>query len=248
MPQPRSKRPEHGSEGQRIAASLRESISRGLLPPGTPLVQNTLAKSMNASRIPVRDALQILAAEGLVTVADGRTYVTALTVEEIDELYTLRLLIEPALAQPIVSNHTGEERNRLGELVERMSAQEAAGDREGWSRANLAFHDVLCGAAHRPHFHRAARQLHILVESYSRTATFHLGGWSKSQREHKLMLKAIDNSDPEELRRLLEVHLERARHDLIEFTSHLAAREREAEVDRATAEAERIAELVLGNQ
>lgn len=86
---------ESGRPGPRpaIAEVLRESIRQGMLAPGQPLIQASIAEAMGVSRIPVREALHALAAEGLVTFGeDGGARVTALAPEEVDELWTLRAL------------------------------------------------------------------------------------------------------------------------------------------------------------
>jgi DNA-binding GntR family transcriptional regulator len=208
--------------GRKIADVLRQAIRAGVLAPGTALVQRDLAEILNVSRIPVRDALQTLSAEGLVTLTEGRARVTELSSEDIDELYNLRRLIEPALAEPIVNNHTRVDLRRLEHLVDLMDEQEPADEKGPWAQTNFAFHDRLYAAARRPMFHRIALQLLGLVESYSRTAVFHLGGWSQSQQEHRLMIQAVTERDAAELHRLLDVHLARAQRDLLDFTSEVA--------------------------
>lgn len=211
-----------GSDGQRIAVLLREAIRRGALPPGTRLVQRELAAVLGVSRIPVRDALQTLSAEGLVTAVGTGLFVTELAPEDIDELYGLRLLIEPALAQWIVVNCSTSERRVLRSLVQEMDSQFAAGDQLGWSQTNFAFHDRLYASARRPMFARIAHQLLTLVESYSRMATMYLGGWTLSQEEHRVMIDAIDGNDAATLEATLKIHLERAQADLVHFTADVA--------------------------
>jgi DNA-binding GntR family transcriptional regulator len=209
------------SDGQRVAFILREAIRRGLLRPGTRLVQRDLAASLSVSRIPVRDALQTLLAEGLVTSAGGGLLVTELTPEDVEELYSLRLLIEPELAPWITSNITEQARGLLMTLVAEMDAQFEASDQVGWSQSNFTFHSVLYTSARRPTFARMAHQLLTLVESYSRMSTMYLGGWKLSQEEHRTMVDAINRADSETLRGTLEIHLKRAQGDLVAFTSEL---------------------------
>jgi DNA-binding GntR family transcriptional regulator len=211
-----------GSDGQRVALILREAIRRGALRPGMRLVQRDIAAALSVSRIPVRDALQTLLAEGLVTASGGGLLVTELTPEDVEELYSLRLLLEPALAPWIISNVTDHARRLLRTLVEEMDAQFEAGDQVAWSQSNFTFHSVLYTTARRPTFARMAHQLLTLVESYSRMSTMYLGGWRLSQEEHRTMIDAIDRADSETLRATLAIHLERAQGDLVAFTSELA--------------------------
>lgn len=205
------------SDGDFVEEVLRAAIQRGALRPGTPLVQRDLAAALGVSRIPVRDALQTLLAEGLVTQAGRRLTVTELTPDDADELYSLRLLIEPALAPWIIANCTSSTKQRLRALVERMDDQKAANDQVGWAHTNHTFHETLYAAAQRPLFARMADQLLDLVESYSRMATMYLGGWDLSQEEHHVIVNSIDRADEATLRATLEVHLARAQNDLVNF-------------------------------
>src|SRR5829696_1672199 len=78
-----------------IADSLREDILRGTIPPGQPLRQEELARRFGVSRLPVRDALLRLEAEGLVVVFPNRgAFVVSLSAAEVREIYDLRVLLE----------------------------------------------------------------------------------------------------------------------------------------------------------
>ena len=103
-----------------IADVLREGIRQGMLAPGQPLIQASIAEAMGVSRIPVREALHALASEGLVTFGeDGGARVTALAPEEVDELWTLRALLESHMAGPIAANATPADAELLRDLGER---------------------------------------------------------------------------------------------------------------------------------
>jgi DNA-binding GntR family transcriptional regulator len=199
-----------------IVEVLRDAIRQRLLPPGTILVQKALADGFGVSRIPVREALQNLTAEGLVTFLDeGGWQVTSLTPDEIDELYSLRLLIEPSLSDAIASRVGPADMSRLESFVRIMDATETS--MENWADANYQFHDALNLASGKAHFHRLARQLLSLVEPYSRVAVFHLAGREQSQREHHEIISAITNRNPDRLKQLLTNHLSRAREDLLDY-------------------------------
>ena len=87
-----------GIAGARVADELREAILRGAHPPGTRLRQEELAAQYGASRVPVREALRILEAEGLVTtVANTGAWIARLSLDECVELYQVRERIEPLL-------------------------------------------------------------------------------------------------------------------------------------------------------
>lgn len=78
-----------------VVEQLREDVRRGILKPGTTLLQNELADRFNVSRVPIRDALKVLEAEGIITLLPNRTaIVTLLAVEDIEEIFGVRRLLE----------------------------------------------------------------------------------------------------------------------------------------------------------
>jgi DNA-binding GntR family transcriptional regulator len=223
---------------------LRDAIRQRFLPPGMPLIQRAVADALGVSRIPVREALQNLAAEGLVTFTGDGAEVTLLSAEEVDELYSLRLLLEPALAGPIVQNYAPQDLERLRELVAEMDRATETEQMEAWANANYLFHDVLYRASGRQHYHRLARQLLTLVEPYSRVAVFTLRGREQSQAEHHEMLDALGKREVERLRDLLVAHLSRAHRDLTAYASSPDAETRRSV--SASAAAQSFAARLLG--
>jgi DNA-binding GntR family transcriptional regulator len=197
-----------------IADVLRESIRQRMLPPGMALIQQSIADAMGVSRIPVREALQRLASEGLVTFGDDGARVTELSPAEIDELWSLRAVLEASLAEAIVGNVTRSEIESLASLVREM---DAAPDTDAWSNLNYAFHDALYIAARRPHYRAAALRVLTLIEPYSRVAAGLLEQQSRAQAEHREMIAALESADATRLAELLEIHSQRAREALVGY-------------------------------
>ncbi len=108
--------------GVAVVDVLRDAIRQRLLAPGAPLVQASLATALGVSKIPVREALHSLAAEGLVTFTDEGVRVVSLSPAEVHELWSLRALVEPALAGAIVHNAGPADLRQLRELVDAMDA------------------------------------------------------------------------------------------------------------------------------
>jgi DNA-binding GntR family transcriptional regulator len=226
--------PRHSGRKVPVVDVLRDAIRQRLVPPGTPLIQQDVAAALGVSRIPVREALQSLAAEGIVEFSDdGGARVFSLTADEIDELFALRLLIEPAMADAIVRNVSDSDIGYLGDLVAQMDTYGEA-DPPAWANANHVFHEHLYRSADQRHYFRFARQLLTLVDPYARVAVFHLHGREASQLEHHAMIGALQDRNGEELRQLTHRHISRARVDLIAYAT------RGDEV-RATDAAERFA-------
>ena len=132
----------------RVASQLRSEILEGDIAPGLGLSQQSLAERFGVSRIPVRDALQILAAEGVVHPASNATaVVTGMSVAELQELYELREAIEPLATQLAVPNV-----GRADHLTmrKRLQVMEDYADTRTWLAANAEFHAAVYTRANRP--------------------------------------------------------------------------------------------------
>ncbi len=212
-------------QGHAIDAILRQAIRRGVLPPGAPLVQESLAEQLGVSRIPVRESLRALEAEGLVVFTGQGAVVTELSATEIQELYSLRILLEMAVVDAIVSNIRPPQLRRLKSLVEAMDEFTEKEDRLRWAESNFEFHDNLGKTSGMEHHQRLSRQVLMLTETYSRWFVFGLGGQAESQAEHHVMIAALETGDAQSLRDALQKHSTRGREGLLAFLS-----DREAEV------------------
>ena len=131
-----------------IAASLREEILRGVIPPGQALRQEELAGRFSVSRLPVRDALLRLEAEGLVDVFPNRgAFVTTLSADEVREIYHLRILLEGDAIETAVPRMTSADWRRI-EAAHASSTRSAGGP--DWVPGDREFHLALYAPAGRP--------------------------------------------------------------------------------------------------
>lgn len=201
-------------EGISITDIIRDAIRQRLLAPGTPLVQSAIAEALGVSRIPVREALQYLASEGLVTFTEEGARVMSLRVQEVYELWTLRALIEPAMAEATIRNVGPSDLAELRSLVEAM---DQANDGDAWSDLNYAFHMRMYRGADLPHFAAVAARVLTMIEPYSRVAVNRLAGQGAAQAEHHEIIDALADHDVERLREVLERSSIRARGLLVDW-------------------------------
>lgn len=193
---------------QSIAATLRAELMAGTLRPGDDLSQVALADRFGVSRIPVRDALRILAGEGLIEMEANRSArAISLSPAEVREVYDLRILLEcDALrrAAPSMTPTTlaGIERVRL------KSDLDAGGP--GWADGDWEFHRALYQPAARP------RQL-ALIESLRRTCRLHVAAHASMPTmkprwlsDHRRIMTHLRREETEQAIRALHDHLEAA--------------------------------------
>ena len=139
----------HRSLREQVADAIRERIVGGELPPGTRLVERTLAGELGVSRVPVRDALNLLKGEGFVTEVPRRgVVVTRLSRHDVDELFDVREALEVLSVRLATERASTEELRELKALLKEAGAAIRANDQTAVGRFNQAFHDAITRIAH----------------------------------------------------------------------------------------------------
>lgn len=198
----------------RIADSLRREILGGLLAPGTRLRQDELAERFGASRIPAREAIRMLQADGLVTmVANAGAWVSRLTLEECVEAYSIRERLEPLLLRRSMPQLKVEQIDRLAALADRM---EANGNVDIFMTTDRDFHLGSYAGAAEGMLWEMIHRLWNTTQHYRRAYATLVGveGIAVTHMEHHLLVDCIRRSDPDDAERVLVTHIRRTRLEL----------------------------------
>ena len=205
---------------QRIAGALREEILGGRYLPGERIRQEDIAAQYGASRIPVREALAMLAAEGLVTlVANAGAWVTRLTAAECAEAYLIRERLEPLLLRLSMPGLSDAAIERLGTGVREM---EAGSGVDAFLRADREFHLSSYAGAASSETWQIIHRLWNTTQHYRREYTRRAarpgphggGGLSVIHMEHRLLLDCLRRRDADDAERVLVTHIRRTRLEL----------------------------------
>ncbi|HET9083161.1 MAG TPA: GntR family transcriptional regulator [Candidatus Limnocylindrales bacterium] len=183
-----------------VEQRIRDGLLRGDYPPGTWLRQDDLAAGLGVSKIPVREALQRLAAASLVTFEANRgANVRGLTKRDAEEVFTLRLAFEPELLRRAIGRHT---------IVDLATAELALAD-EGatLTESNWRFHRALYAPADWSRALRMVETLNAAVAPYVLLYTAGLGGAARSDAEHRELLEHCRRTDARSATRVLREHL-----------------------------------------
>jgi DNA-binding GntR family transcriptional regulator len=201
----------HGGAGARIADALREQILSGEYAPGDRIRQDELADRHGASRLPVREALRMLEAEGLVTVvANTGAWVSRLTLADCEELYLIRERLEPLLLRYNAALLPSD----VLESLERLAgAMEATTDLEEFLQLDRRFHLSCYSAADTSVLGETVTRLWNRTQPYRRAYTrmFRSEGDRSVHHEHHLLAAALRRGDVEEAERVLTGHIRRTR-------------------------------------
>ena len=207
-----------------LADQLVIMIATGELKPGQRIFEKKICEMKGVSRIPVREALRLLQAQGVVRTEPNRgTYVTEYTSDEMLEVLEMRLAVERIALRRIVERKTPKARiaSQLSGTIDAMRQAAAAGDRLGLCQADLWFHDRIIELAASPVLESTWRLLSrgllvFLMREQQETET-EFGAWIA---EHERLLLAILDSDASS-------SLDAA------IDHHVCVRERRAQVEAA---------------
>ena len=128
----------------RVLDALRDAIVSAELKPGEPLIELELSAQLGVSRAPLREAIQILSREGLVeTIPYRGAIVRNLSRRDIEELYSLRSVLESFAVQRIIERNDAEQVTRLRAVFESMLTAAQGGDLKAVNNIDREFHDTL---------------------------------------------------------------------------------------------------------
>ncbi len=179
-----------------IVSRVRDAIVQGELAPGTRLRTAEIASQFGISRIPVREALHELAAEGFVTVIPQRgAFVAELSIEDLEEIYLLRACLEPLAARLAVANLGPELLEHLTKLVDQMEASED--DWPRWNELDLAFHLDLYAASEQPRLYRMVTLLRANIARYTVLYKQSPDYMPNVRTHHRELLDAYVRRDPD---------------------------------------------------
>jgi DNA-binding GntR family transcriptional regulator len=199
----------------RIAGELRAEILGGAYRPGERIRQEDVAARSGASRIPVREALRLLQAEGLVTlVANSGAWVARLSLAECAELYQIRERLEPLLLATSLPGLDDAALAALDALAGEM--EQAGGDVDTFLRLDRAFHHACYAAAPPGETAAIIGRLWNSTQHYRREFTRLAvggggGGLTMTHLEHRLLVDCLRRRDAADAERVLVLHIRRTR-------------------------------------
>lgn len=202
-----------GDAFDHVLRQLRQAIVSGQLRPGERIQQEAIAERLGTSRLPVRDALRELQREGLVTLERNRgARVTALSGNELAEIYLLRERLEPAL---VAASASRLEDGAIAELWELVDEMERVGDPDGdvgaWLALDRRFHFTAYSGAPMPRlkgivesYWNLAAQYYRAYSQLSYPVSFHL-----SHLEHRLLAESLADQRAVDAELILRMHIRR---------------------------------------
>ncbi|WP_145145792.1 GntR family transcriptional regulator [Roseomonas gilardii] len=191
-----------------LVGGIRELVEKGDLQPGQKIPEQQLCERFGVSRTPLREALKVLAAEGMLELRPRRgAIVASISHADIDELFPIMGALEALAGEMLCRRITDAEISQLQRLHERMQRQYEKGDEPGYLASNRQFHEKLfefCGNA-------TLRNLYVQILLRIRSFRFVVRKtseqWRQAMDEHRLIMAAVAARDVRRLPRLLKAHV-----------------------------------------
>lgn len=195
---------------------LRRRILSGELADGTPVRQDALAEDFGTSRIPIREALSRLEAEGLVASYPHRGYVvTALSRDEIKELFELRAMLEPALIEAAIPNMNENDFRVAEGILSEYASDLDSYDVHRWGELNTQYHLALYSASGRKRTIEIVRGLLVNTDRYTRVVITLDRGIEHAKEDHGGLLEYCRKGAINQAVALTRDHIQRAEAGLL---------------------------------
>ncbi|MFG1398649.1 GntR family transcriptional regulator [Roseixanthobacter pseudopolyaromaticivorans] len=191
-----------------LVAPLRDMILEGALRPGEKVPEEQLCAHFGVSRTPIREALKVLAAEGVLQILPHRGAIVArITEEQVEELFPIMASLEALAGTLACRNATDAQIAKVRALHDQMMAYYKAGDEPAYLKQNRLIHDAtfeLAGNATLASFyHQVLTRIHA-CRFVMRKSPAH---WQQAVAEHERMIAALEARDGQRLSKLLEDHV-----------------------------------------
>jgi len=194
-----------------IVVRLRDSITKGMLQPGSHLVEQELSEALGVSRGPLREALRVLETEGLVTSYPGRgSFVTVISEKDIWEIYSIRTTLEVEAVRLATMRGTQSDFAELQAILEELLDAAKSGAQENVLDLDLRFHQKIWGMADHSRLENFLSELAVQMRMYIAVQTSLYDDLLAGVSDHQLILEELKSGNKETAAKLMKLHLEEA--------------------------------------
>jgi DNA-binding GntR family transcriptional regulator len=206
---------------------IRDAIIEGKFVPGMRLAEESLAKEMNLSRTPIREAIKQLEAEGLVIPLKRGVSVRHFTKDDIRQIYDLRTLLEGYAASQAAIHRTENdllEMERANILYEEAISGYVESDMESLKdivQVNQKFHEAIVAASKNEHIHFHISKVVVVPIVFRSFYWYNSFQLKQSLEVHKTILEAIKNREPERARIAMHEHIYQGRDHVLKHLEQI---------------------------
>lgn len=205
-----------GRLGDGVYETLLNELLSGSIEPGSRIMIDRLSRTLGVSQSPIREALLRLEAQGLVTKTHLVGYRAAerMSRDQFEELYEMRLLLEPFAASRCAQRATDAQLEALERKTVEMKEQAGHGSYAAFAQQDAQFHELVAACGGNSLVHDSLSALHGHLHLFR--LHFNTQGTNEAMREHEQILAAIKDRSPETAAGLMKQHIENSRDRLID--------------------------------
>jgi len=201
---------------EKIYGKVRDDITFGKFLPGERIVEDRLAEEFKTSRSPIREALRQLESDGLITFERNKGItITRLSIKQVDEIYTLRWLLESYAARLTAERFAKKDVPYLRGLQENLRMAVKNMDLRNWLHNNTLFHNFLSEHCGNSNLIRVLDNLKRRVYRYHYITVSIPGNFEAYIEHHKGMLQGCEKNDGEMAEKFMKLHLQTIKDVLI---------------------------------
>lgn len=191
-----------------LVSAIREMVAAGELRPGDKIPEQDLCRRFEVSRTPLREALKVLASEGMLQLLPRRGAIVArVSPEEIDELFPIMAALEALAGELVCKRITPDELAELQDIHERMLRDYGAGNEPAYLQENRRFHETLVRLAANPTLHACYVQILTRTRAFRFVARKSSENWKVAVDDHNQIMDALRARNAARLSRLLRRHV-----------------------------------------
>jgi DNA-binding GntR family transcriptional regulator len=203
---------------QEVATRLRQRIVEGQIAPGAKLNERELSEQLRVSRTPLREAIKMLAAEGLVELLPNRGAVAAsLGEQDVADTFEVIAGLEGQSGELAAQRITDAELAEIRALHYEMLAAFTRRDLPTYYRLNAQIHALINAAARNPVLTQTWRNVNARLQALRFRSNFDQAKWQRAVKEHERMIELLAAHDGPALRALLVEHLQNKRDAVLEL-------------------------------
>lgn len=194
---------------EELTDRLRTMIVEGVLVEGAKVPERELCEKLGVSRTPMREALKVLAADGLLTLEPNKgARVRAITIEDLEEVFPLMGALEAVSGELACKNITDEQLTDLKLAHAKMIKHFGKSQMQDYFIQNQRIHEIIMQAANNPTLTTMYRSLAVRVRRARYMANMSTARWQQAVDEHEEMIVALDKRDGKLLGKILKRHIE----------------------------------------
>jgi len=214
---------ERRTRAEELRLQLADDIVRGNVVPGAALDETELARRFGVSRTPVREAIRMLAASGLVDMRAHRAAIVARPgADQIMGMFEVMAELESLCAGYAAERMTGAERRGLEDIHEELRRMIQSGDPQRYHEVNEAFHGCLYAGAHNAYLAEITLATRTRVQPFRRAQFRNLGRLAKSHAEHDRVVQAVLRGQRSLAAQTMYAHIMTVGHEYEHYSDALA--------------------------